>query len=65
MMVFGSGALAGLLSSLLAYTSRTVMGESSPYMPHVPNPTIPVFVVSVVAAPLEVSQGVGCGGSME
>jgi hypothetical protein len=32
MMVFGSGALAGLLSSLLAYTSRTVMVEASGYL---------------------------------
>ena len=29
MMVFGSGALAGLLSSLLAYISRTAMVEAS------------------------------------
>jgi hypothetical protein len=28
MLVFGSGALAGLLSSLLAYISRTAMGSS-------------------------------------
>ncbi len=27
MLVFGSGALAGLLSSLLAYISRTVMAS--------------------------------------
>jgi hypothetical protein len=28
MLVFGCGALAGLLSSLLAYVSRTAMGSS-------------------------------------
>jgi hypothetical protein len=32
MMVFGSGAILGLLSSLLAYISRTVMVEASSYL---------------------------------
>ena len=32
MMVFGSGALAGLLSSLLAYASRTVMVGASSHL---------------------------------
>ena len=32
MMVFGSGALAGLLSSLLAYASRTVMVVASSHL---------------------------------
>jgi hypothetical protein len=35
--------------------------ESLPYMAHTPNPTIPVFVVSAVAAHAQASQGAGCG----
>ena len=35
--------------------------ESLPYMAHTPNPTIPVFVVSAVAAHPQASQGAGCG----
>ncbi|MGC2462452.1 MAG: hypothetical protein WA446_15995 [Steroidobacteraceae bacterium] len=35
--------------------------ESLPHMAHTPNPTIPVFVVSAVAAHLQASQGAGCG----
>ena len=34
--------------------------ESLPYMAHTPNPTIPVFVVSAVAAHPQASQGAGC-----
>jgi hypothetical protein len=33
------------------------------YVPHTPNPTIPVFVASVVTAHPEASQGAGCGWS--
>ncbi len=35
--------------------------ESLPYMAHTPKPTIPVFVVSAVAAHPQASQGAGCG----
>ncbi|MGO8841878.1 MAG: hypothetical protein ACLQF1_12335 [Methyloceanibacter sp.] len=35
--------------------------EGLPYMAHTPNPTIPVFVVSAVAAHPQASQGAGCG----
>jgi len=35
--------------------------ESLPFMAHTPNPTIPVFVVSAVAAHPQASQGAGCG----
>ena len=35
--------------------------ESLPYMARTPNPTIPVLVVSAVAAHLQASQGAGCG----
>ena len=35
--------------------------ESLPYMAHTPNPTIPVFVVSAVAAHPQASQGAGFG----
>ena len=35
--------------------------ENLPPMAHTPNPTIPVFVVSAVAARPQASQGAGCG----
>ena len=34
--------------------------ESLPYMAHTPKPTIPVFVVSAVAAQPQASRGAGC-----
>ena len=34
--------------------------ERLPYMAHTPNPTIPIFVVSAVAAHPQASQGAGC-----
>ncbi|MGB0056915.1 MAG: hypothetical protein WBQ20_09190 [Methyloceanibacter sp.] len=35
--------------------------ESLPYIAHTPKPTIPVFIVSAVAAHPQASQGAGCG----
>jgi hypothetical protein len=35
--------------------------ENLPPMAHTPNPTIPVFVVSALAAHPRASQGAGCG----
>jgi hypothetical protein len=35
--------------------------EGLPYMAHTPKPTIPVYVVSAVAAHPQASQGAGCG----
>jgi len=35
--------------------------ESLPYMAHIPKPTIPVFVVSAVAAHPQALQGAGVG----
>ena len=35
--------------------------EGLPYMAHTPKPTIPVFVVSAVAAHPQASQSAGCG----